>query len=47
MIGLRLYDSLFKVIPLDKDQAELKATLTFIGAIEEGVAALAKGMGGS
>ena len=25
VIGLRLYDSLFKVIPLDKDQAELKA----------------------
>ena len=25
VIGLRLYDSLFKVIPLEKDQAELKA----------------------
>ena len=25
VIGLRLYDSLFKVIPLDRDQAELKA----------------------
>merc|ERR1719273_1951200 len=25
VIGLRIYDSLFKVIPLEKDQAELKA----------------------
>ena len=25
MIGLRIYDSLFKVIPLEKDQSELKA----------------------
>ena len=25
MIGLRLYDSLFKVIPLEKDQSELRA----------------------
>ncbi len=25
MIGLRIYDSLFKVIPLDKDQTELRA----------------------
>ncbi len=24
-IGLRIYDSLFKVIPLDKDVSELKA----------------------
>lgn len=26
VIGLRLYDGLFKVIPLDKDNLELKAT---------------------
>lgn len=26
VIGLRLYDGLFKIIPLDKDTAELKAT---------------------
>ena len=25
MIGLRIYDSLFKVIPLEKDQSELRA----------------------
>ena len=25
VIGLRIYDSLFKVIPLEKDQSELKA----------------------
>lgn len=25
VIGLRLYDGLFKIIPLDKDSAELKA----------------------
>jgi len=25
MIGLRLYDGLFKVIPLDRDYKELKA----------------------
>lgn len=26
VIGLRLYDGLFKIIPLDKDCTELKAT---------------------
>jgi DNA damage-binding protein 1 len=25
MIGLRIYDSLFKVIPLERDQSELRA----------------------
>lgn len=26
VIGLRLYDGLFKIIPLDKDNSELKAS---------------------
>lgn len=26
VIGLRLYDGLFKIIPLEKDNSELKAT---------------------
>lgn len=36
-IGLRLYDGLFKVIPLEKDCAELKATSIRFAAVQKNI----------